>query len=134
MSNALRLGRTRELGEVAVKPRELRDLLDVLRESASNRTETAHILHSSMGELTKELQSTQKLWRNGSNSALIKVGLALIAFPDPTISDIVGSAMVVAGLIQLKMKHSALHVEDVYKTFPTVIKELGSLRQSAGQQ
>ena len=58
----------------------------------------------------------------------------MIAFPDPTISDIVGSALVAAGLIQMKMKHSALHVEDVYKTFPQVLKELDSLRQVAAQQ
>jgi hypothetical protein len=32
------------------------------------------------------------------------------------------------------MKNSALHVEDVYKTFPQVIKELGSIRQNAAQQ
>jgi len=117
-----------------MKPKELRDWADALRETASNQAETAHILHSSIGELTRELKSTQKLWRKGGNPVLIKVGLALIAFPDPTISDIVGSAMVAAGLIQLKMKHSALHIEDVYKTFPQVIKELSSLKQRATQQ
>jgi len=117
-----------------VKPKELRDLADALQESALHRTETARIMHVSMGELTKELRSTQRLWRKGGNPVLIKVGLALIAFPDPTISDIIGSALVAAGLIQLQMKRSALHIEDVYKTFPMVIKELGSLRQSGIQQ
>lgn len=117
-----------------MKPKELRDLADALRESASSRAETAHILHASMSELTRELKPTRKLWRNNGNSAMIKVGLALIAFPDPTISDILGSALIAAGLIQLKMKHSILHIEDVYKTFPQVIKELGSLRQNAAQQ
>jgi len=117
-----------------VKPKELRDLADALQESASHRTETARIMHVSMGELTRELQSTQKLWRKGGNSVLIKVGLALIAFPDPTITDIIGSALVAAGLIQTKVKHSALHIEDVYKTFPMVIKELGSIKQSGIQQ
>jgi len=117
-----------------VKPKELRDLADALRESALHRTETARIMHVSMGELTRELQSTQKLWRKGCNSVLIKVGLALIAFPDPTITDIIGSALVAAGLIQTKVKRSALHIEDVYKTFPMVIKELGSVKQSRIQQ
>lgn len=117
-----------------MKSEELKKLADALRESASNRAETAHILHSSMKGFTGELQSTQKLWRKSGNPVLIKIGLALIAFPDPTISDVVGSALVAAGLIQLKMKNSALHVEDVYKTFPQVLKELGSIRQATAQQ
>lgn len=114
-----------------MKSKELKDWADALKETASNRAETAHVLHSSMSGLTRELQSAQKLWRKGSSPILIKLGLALIAFPDPTISDIIGSAMVAAGLMQLKMKNSALHVEDVYKTFPQVLKELASIRQGA---
>jgi len=117
-----------------VKPKELKDLTDTLQKSTLNRAETAHIMHASMRELSRELQSTQKLWRKGNNPVLIKAGLALIAFPDPTISDIVGSALIAAGLIHMKMKNSTLHMEDVYKTFPQVIKELGSLRQSLAEQ
>jgi hypothetical protein len=116
-----------------VKSEELKKWADALRESAWNHAETAHILHLSMKEFTGELQSTQKLWRKSGTPVLIKAGLALIAFPDPTISDIVGSALVAAGLIQLKMKNSALHVEDVYKTLPQVLKELGSLRHVPAQ-
>jgi len=116
-----------------VKPKELKELADALRESASTRVEITNILHSSISEFAEELKSAQKLWRKGNNPILIKVGLALIAFPDPTISDIIGSALVAAGLIQLKMKHSALHIEDVYKTFPQVIKELDSLRHGSVQ-
>jgi len=77
----------------------------------------------------KELRSTQKLWRKRNNPFLIKAGLALIAFPDPTISDVIGSALVAAGLIQLKLRNSTLHIEDVYKTLPKVVKELGAIKQ-----
>jgi len=56
--------------------------------------------------------------------------LALIALPDPTITDILGSALVAAGVVQLKIKRSALHVEDVYKTFSQVMKELAASKQS----
>ncbi len=78
--------------------------------------------------IRNELHSTQKLWKQGNKSILVKAGLALIAFPDPTISDIVGSAMVAAGLIQMKIRNSALHVDDVHKTFPRVMKELGAIK------
>lgn len=117
-----------------MKPKELKDFADALRETAFTRAETARVTNSSLLELTRELRSTRKLWRGGNNSTLIKVGLALIALPDPGVSDIVGSALIAAGLIHRKMKNSALHVEDVYKTFPLVFKELGSLKQSLAEQ
>jgi hypothetical protein len=55
---------------------------------------------------------------------LIKIGVALILFPDPTISDIIGTAMVAAGLLHNKVKNSGLFLEDVYKTYPHLLKEL----------
>lgn len=108
--------------------KELKDLIDALNESASRRAEASSAIQSSMRSFTGELKSTQKLWRKGGPNFLIKAGLALIALPDPTISDIVGAGMVAAGLVQMKMKNSALHMEDVYKTFPNVIKELSSIK------
>ncbi len=113
----------------AVNTKEAKDLVEVLRQSSVSRTETANIMDTAMRGFVEELRSTQKLWKRGNNSFLIKAGLALIAFPDPTISDVIGSAMIAAGLIQLKLRKSTLHVEDVYKTFPKVIKELGTIKQ-----
>jgi len=86
-------------------------------------------MDTAMRGFVGELRSTQKLWKKGNNSFLIKAGLTLIAFPDPTISDVVGSALIAAGVIQLKLRNSTFHVEDVYKTFPKVVKELGAIKQ-----
>jgi len=113
---------------IKLKDKELKELSDAICDSAAHRVEAARIMHSSMRDFVTELKSTQKLWRTGNSSALVKLGLLLIAFPDPTVSDIVGSALVAAGLIQMKMKNSALHMEDVYKTFPTVLRELSTLK------
>jgi len=99
---------------------ELKVLTDTLNELGLSSKETA----IAMRGFSDELRYAQSLWRKGGSSRLIQIGLALIAFPDPTITDILGSALVAAGVVQLKMKRSALHVEDVYKTFPQVIKEL----------
>jgi hypothetical protein len=121
-------------GKIAVESKELKNWANVLSESVSNRVETAYTLYSSLGGFTAELHSTQKLWRKSGRPFLIKVGLALIALPDPAISNIVGSVLVAAGVIQMKMRNSALHIEDVYKIFPQVLEELGSLRQITAQQ
>jgi hypothetical protein len=53
----------------------------------------------------------------------------LIAFPDPTISDIVGSLMVAAGLIQEGIERRTLRVEDVYKTFHGMFREVCFARE-----
>jgi len=113
-----------------VNTKEAKDLVEVLRELSLSRKETANTVDMVMHGFTGELRSTQKLWRREKSSFLIKAGLALIAFPDPTISDVIGSALVAAGVIQLKIRNSALHVEDVYKTFPKVVKELSAIKQS----
>jgi len=119
-----------ELAGARVNTEEAKDLVEILNHLGTSRKETANTINGVMCGFTKELRSTQKLWRKGNNSFLIKAGLALIAFPDPTITDILGSALVAAGIVQLKMKHSTLHLEDVYKTFPKVIKELTSSKLS----
>lgn len=115
-----------------MKAKELKNLTDAACESALSRAEMIRLTQISMTEFTEQLKSTQKLWKKSGNSILIKAGLALIAFPDPTISDVIGAGMVAAGLIHMKMKNSALHVEDVYKTFPNVLREIGSIKQNLG--
>jgi len=104
---------------------ELKALTEAVQELSQSSKETASAIHG----FSNELHQTQRLWKQGKRPILIQIGIALIAFPDPTISDVVGAALIAAGLIQLKMRNSALHVEDVYKTFPKVVKELSTIKQ-----
>ncbi len=101
-------------------PEDLKALTAAVKDLSLSSHETA----TAMRGFTNELHDAQNLWKKGGSPRLIKIGLVLIAFPDPTISDLVGTALVAAGLVQLKMRNSALHIEDVYKTFPKVMKEL----------
>jgi len=105
---------------------ELKALTEALHELNLSSKETL----SAMRGFSRELHSVRSLWRKNGGSRLIQIGLALIAFPDPTITDILGSALVAAGIVQLKIKRSALQIEDVYKTFPKVMKELTTSRLS----
>jgi hypothetical protein len=81
-------------------------------------------------ETTKEVKATKQLWRKGNNSILIKLGLALIAFPDPTISDIIGTALVAAGTVQMGIRRRTIYVEDVYKTFHGTLKDMWTIKHS----
>lgn len=108
--------------------KEAENIAELLKEYAESRKQTATAAASAINGFSNELHSTQKLWKQGNKSILIKAGLALIAFPDPLVSDVVGAAMIAAGLIQMKMRNSALYVDDVYKTFPKVMRELSAIK------
>ena len=80
--------------------------------------------------MNKDLRSVKKLWRNGSKSNLIKLAFTLITFPEPTpISETLGAAILVAGLVQKRIRKSTLYVEDVYKMFQEVNNDIMKIRQ-----
>ena len=73
--------------------------------------------------------STKKLFRAGNESKLIKLGVALIVFPEPTpISEIVGTGFVAAGAVQKGIKSRAGFVEDIGKDFKKALKELSAMK------
>jgi len=108
-----------------VEPKKSKTIATVLQELGLSYEETLEVMKG----LAKDSRYVERLWKKGDETKLIKIGLALIAFPDPTISDILGTLLVSAGLIQAKMKRSALHVEDVYKTFQDVNRNLPRIKQ-----
>ena len=100
------------------------DEAKMLTEAANELGESYADLAQALKGTTRSAKTTKQLWRSGKRSPLIKVGLALIAFPDPTISDVVGSTLVAAGLVQEGIRRHTLHVDDVYKTFQNTMKEI----------
>lgn len=109
-----------------VEKEELKRMGIVLQELGLSYAETLDVLH----EMSKDANRAQKLWRGEKKSKLIKLALTLITFPEPTpISETVGAAVLVAGLIQNRIKKSTLHVEDVYKTFQDVNNDILKIRE-----
>ncbi len=109
-----------------MEPRELKTTATVLQELGLSYQETLEV----MKRFTKDLRSAKSLWRDGDKSRLVKVGLTIIAFPEPTpISETLGAFVLSLGIIQNKMKKSALHIEDIYTTFQDVNKNLLRIRQ-----
>lgn len=109
-----------------VEKKELKRMAVVLQELGLSYKETLEVLH----EMSKDVNNAKKLWRGEQKSKLIKLALTLITFPEPTpISETVGAAVLVAGLVQNRIKKSTLHVEDVYKTFQDVNNDILKIRQ-----
>ncbi|MEM3596683.1 MAG: hypothetical protein QXJ53_00915 [Candidatus Bathyarchaeia archaeon] len=86
----------------------------------------ADFLQSLNGTL-KTVKATKKLWNNGSKPWLIKLGVALLVFPEPFVSDILGSLLIATGTVQEGIRRRTLHVEDIPTTFKTIMKELQTL-------
>ena len=109
-----------------MEKKELKRMAVVLQELGLSYKETLEVLH----EMSKDVNNAKKLWRGEQKSKLIKLALTLITFPEPTpISETVGAAVLVAGLVQNRIKKSTLHVEDVYKTFQDVNNDILKIRQ-----
>jgi hypothetical protein len=109
-----------------VEKKEMKRMAVVLQELGLSYRETLEVLH----EMSKDVNKALKLWRGEQKSKLIKLALTLITFPEPTpISETVGAAVLVAGLVQNRIKKSTLHVEDVYKTFQDVNNDILKIRQ-----
>lgn len=111
-----------------MKKEEMKNITNIIHELKMDYKETAKVLDTDVKGISQCIDLKQ-LFKAKNKPVLIKIGLALIAFPDPTISDIVGSALLAAGLLQAKIKHSALYVEDVYKTFPEIMKNIEESRR-----
>lgn len=97
-----------------------------IRVSALNELSESYCdLLNTVNGTVKELKATRRLWKNGNESKLIKLGFALIVFPEPTpISETVGACFVAAGAIQKGIRSRTIYMEDVSKTFQSVFKEL----------
>jgi len=107
----------------------------VKREEAKTVAKAANELSEDYADLlqaisgtTKEARATKKLWRTENKSTLVKVGLTLIAMPEP-VSSVVGSLLVTAGAVQTGIRKRTLYADDLLKTFHSTMKELRETKQ-----
>jgi len=104
-----------------MKPEDLKIRVSALNELSESYCDLLNAVNGTARELT----ATRRLWKSGNHSKLIKLGLALIVFPEPTpISETVGACLVAAGAIQKGIRSRTIYVEDVGKTFQSVFKEI----------
>ncbi|MEM3577201.1 MAG: hypothetical protein QXX51_01930 [Candidatus Bathyarchaeia archaeon] len=87
-------------------------------------TESYADLLQSLNGTVNTVKASKKLWNNGSKPWLIKLGVALVVFPEPVVSDILGSLLIAVGTVQEGIRRRAIHVEDIPKTFKNIMKEI----------
>ncbi len=107
-------------------PKKMKPIAASLQELGLSYKETLEVMKG----VSKDLHHTKELWWDNRKSKLIKLACALITFPEPTpISESIGAAVLALGLIQRRIKKSALHIDDVYQTYQEINKNLLKIRQ-----
>ncbi len=106
---------------------ELQKRVDMLRELGDDWKENMAILNAR--ENGETLCSLKRLFKENKRNSLFKIGIACLAFPEPIVSDVLGYGLLAAGLIQMRIKNSALYLEDISKVVPRLFKELHQVRQ-----
>lgn len=105
---------------------EMKTVTDVLKEL----NESYEDLLQAVKGTTEKAKITKQLWRHGKKPILIKLGLALIVFPEPAISDVLGTLLIAAGTIQEGIRRRVFYIEDVPKTFQGLLKDLQTAKDS----
>jgi hypothetical protein len=101
-------------------------------EQAKNATQALNELSESYSDLIGAVKGTanaadaaKKLWREGNKSRLIKIGVSLIVFPEPTpITETIGACFIAAGAVQKGIRSRAIYLEDITKTFKNTLKDV----------
>ncbi len=103
--------------------------LRAFRELSENGAENDKTIKASEAQVNE----LRKLFREGHKSRLIKLGLSLIAFPEPTpISPTVGACFVATGVIQQQIKNRSIYIDDIPRTLKQIRNEIKSSREDLG--
>jgi len=115
--------------ENAMSVKELGKLTPPVKEVAQTHVEAYHDVKQSMKDTQKSAGSVNKLSKSGNKNYLIKAGMALVVFPEPIVSDLLGTSLIAAGLLKEGMKRNSVYLEDVPKAFKRVLRDLKSSRE-----
>lgn len=115
-----------------MKPEETKARAQTALESLKELSECYADLATNVRGVSQELKDVGKLSRAQNKSRLIKLGLALIVFPEPTpISETVGACLVATGAIQQAIRNRALFIEDVPKVYAKAIRDVIAISQES---
>jgi hypothetical protein len=110
-----------------MKPEQVRTATKALKELNESYID----LLGAIKDTANTAEATKKLWREGNKSKLIKIGVALIFFPEPTpISETIGGCFIAAGAVQQGIRNRAIYLEDITKTFKSTLKDVLATSQS----
>ena len=108
--------------------KEFSDLTTSIKDMSKIHLEAYTDTASSFRTATNTACAVNSLYKSGNKSFLIKAGLALIVFPEPVVSDMLGTALLAAGAVQQGIKRQSIYLDDLPKAFKSVMRDLKSTR------
>lgn len=110
-----------------MKTEEIKTAIKALNELNESYSD----LFGALKGTASDVKAAKKLWRAGNDSRLIKIGVTLIMFPEPTpLSETVGACFVAAGAVKNRIQNRAIFLEDVTKTFKNTLKDVWTIKHS----
>ena len=106
-----------------MKTEEFKALTKSVKELTNMSRERGEIANS-IKTVGTSTSTTKNLWKNGRKPLLIQAGLALLVFPEPIVSDALGTALLAAGAVQEGIKRQSVYVDDMPKAFNSAMKTL----------
>lgn len=97
--------------------------------SMTELSESGKDLANTIKQTGQEAAAPKKLWQEKNKSKLIKIGMAVFFFPEPTpVCEIIGAGIMAAGAIQQGIKKQAIYAENIPKELHRTLKELRDAR------
>jgi len=109
--------------------KELNGLATSIKEVSKTHVEMHADAAGSVGTAANSAGAVNGLYKSGNKSLLIKAGLALIVFPEPVVSDVLGTTLLAAGAVQQGIKRQSIYLDDLPKAFKNVMRDLKSARE-----
>ena len=107
-----------------MKTKEFNELTASIKEITKTHVDMYADTAKSMTSATNSAGSVNKLYKSRNKSFLIKAGLALIVFPEPIVSDMLGTALLAAGAVQEGIKRQSIYIDDLPKAFKQAMNDL----------
>ncbi len=104
--------------------KEFNELTTSIKEITRIHIDAHSDITRSVKTAARSAGGVNKLYKNGNKSFLIKAGLALIVFPEPIVSDMLGTALLAAGAIQEGIRRQSIYLDDLPKAFQKAMNDL----------
>jgi hypothetical protein len=108
--------------------KEFNSLTTSIKEMSKNHLDMHFDAAHSVKTAANSAGAVNKLSKSGNRSFLIKAGLALIVFPEPIVSDMLGTTLLAAGAVQEGIKRQSIYLDDLPKAFKSAMRDLKSTR------
>jgi hypothetical protein len=113
--------------------RSLRDTVKDIANSVEERQKAQHILLETLetAHPIRRMLEEDPSSKIDLGDRLIKLGVALILFPDPTITDVIGSLLVMSGAALKKIGRRGAHPAEVFQELHRIREELMTIKGEA---